>query len=130
MLEIVSAASEFDTLPMRPGEDEAVRKLLAHAPVAAPEGVKYTDPHTKVNALLQAHFSRTHIAGGRRSLGEGGLSEGCGQQECFAQDSFCFILPTPLNRPPLHPSLTCVPSSSSPPPPSLTPPPPLLSLLR
>ena len=75
MLEIVSAASEFDTLPMRPGEDEAVRKLLAHAPVAAPEGVKYTDPHTKVNALLQAHFSRTHIAGGRRE--ERGLRGAC-----------------------------------------------------
>ena len=63
MLEIISAASEFDTLPMRPGEEDTIKKLLAHSVVAAPEGVKYTDPHTKVNALLQAHFSRQHIAG-------------------------------------------------------------------
>jgi len=63
MLEIVSASSEFDTLPMRPSEEDTVKKLLAHSVVAAPEGVKYTDPHTKVNALLQAHFSRQHIAG-------------------------------------------------------------------
>ena len=33
MLEIVSSASEFDTMPLRPGEEESVRKLLAHAPV-------------------------------------------------------------------------------------------------
>lgn len=64
MLEIISAASEFDQLPMRPGEEEAVRKLLSHAVVAAPEGVRFTDPHAKVNALMQAHFSRTHVAGG------------------------------------------------------------------
>lgn len=62
LLEIVAAATEFDSLPIRPGEDEAVRKLLAHAPVAV-DKPKYTDPHTKANALLQAHFSRTHMAG-------------------------------------------------------------------
>lgn len=60
LLEIVSAASEFDNLTLRPGEEEAIRKLLAHAPVAV-DKPKYTDPHVKANALLQAHFSRTHI---------------------------------------------------------------------
>lgn len=34
MLEIVSAATEYDGMPLRPGEDETVRKLLAHAHVA------------------------------------------------------------------------------------------------
>ena len=62
LLEILSAASEFDELPVRPGEEDAVRKLLAHAPVAV-ERARYTDPHTKANALLQAHFSRAPIAG-------------------------------------------------------------------
>ena len=52
LLEIISAASEFDSLPLRPGEDVAVEKLLAHAPVAV-DRPKYTDPHTKANALLQ-----------------------------------------------------------------------------
>lgn len=62
LLEILSSASEFDNLAIRPGEEEAVRKLLMHAPVpvVAP---RYTDPHTKANALLQAHFSRTHLGG-------------------------------------------------------------------
>eukprot|EP00983_Pelagomonas_calceolata_P114795 1160128-Pelagomonas_calceolata.AAC.15 len=27
------------------------------------DSAKFTDPHTKVNALLQAHFSRTNITG-------------------------------------------------------------------
>lgn len=63
LLEILSAASEFDTLPVRPGEEEAVRKCLLHSPIAAPEGVKYTDPHAKVNALLQAYFSRQSMVG-------------------------------------------------------------------
>ncbi|KAG1663033.1 hypothetical protein FOA52_005725 [Chlamydomonas sp. UWO 241] len=63
MLEIVCAASEFDTVPLRPGEEDTVERLLKHAVVAAPARVKYTDPHTKVNALLQAHFSRTPLAG-------------------------------------------------------------------
>ncbi len=58
LLEILSAASEFDAIPMRPGEEEAVRKLLAHAPLAV-ERARYTDPHTKANALLQAHFTRS-----------------------------------------------------------------------
>ena len=56
---------------MRPGEEEAVRKLLMHAPVAV-EAPKYTDPRTKANALLQAsggfHFpffcEGLHIADG------------------------------------------------------------------
>lgn len=39
-----------------------MRKLLLHAPLAV-EAPKWTDPHTKANALLQAHFSRTALAG-------------------------------------------------------------------
>ena len=62
LLEILSSASEFDELPIRPGEEEAVRKLLMHAPVAV-ESPRYTDPHIKANALLQAHFSRVHLGG-------------------------------------------------------------------
>ena len=39
-----------------------MRKLLLHAPLAV-EAPKWTDPHTKANALMQAHFSRTVLAG-------------------------------------------------------------------
>ncbi|KAK9818381.1 hypothetical protein WJX72_011703 [[Myrmecia] bisecta] len=62
LLEILSAASEFDDVPLRPGEDETVRKLLMHAPMAL-DKPRYTDPHTKVNALIQAHFSRSPLSG-------------------------------------------------------------------
>lgn len=62
LIEILSAASEFDDLPVRAGEDEVLRALLLHAPIAI-DNAKYTDPHVKVNALLQSHFSQTRIGG-------------------------------------------------------------------
>ena len=40
-----------------------MRKLLLHAPLAV-DSPKWTDPHTKVNALLQSHFSRATIPSG------------------------------------------------------------------
>lgn len=64
LFDIVSAASEFDALPCRPGEPAAVRRLLSHhaqlPPPAPPAGsqVDWTDPHVKAHALLQAHLSR------------------------------------------------------------------------
>lgn len=61
LMEVLAAASEYgDDIPVRPGEERTVEKLLAHAPLAV-DKPKYTDPHTKVNALLQAHLSRTHL---------------------------------------------------------------------
>lgn len=62
LLEIVTSASELDGLAVRPGEDDIVKKLLNHAPISV-DKPKYTDPHTKANALLQAHFSRVHVGG-------------------------------------------------------------------
>ena len=52
MLEIISAASEFDDLPVRPGEEDSVERLLRHAKLAIAKP-DYTDPHTKANALIQ-----------------------------------------------------------------------------
>lgn len=52
LLEILSAASEFDDIPVRPGEEDVVRRLLTHAPVAV-DKPRFTDPHVKANALLQ-----------------------------------------------------------------------------
>jgi pre-mRNA-splicing helicase BRR2 len=62
LLDIVSAASEFDTLPLRPGEELVVEQMIKHAPVAV-DKPRFSDPHTKVNALLQAHFSRERLHG-------------------------------------------------------------------
>ena len=44
------------------GEEDAVRKLLLHAPLAV-TSAKWGAPATKVNALLQAHLSRTSLSG-------------------------------------------------------------------
>ena len=38
-----------------------VRKMLLHAKLAT-EKAKWTDPHVKAYALLQAHFSRAHLS--------------------------------------------------------------------
>ena len=62
LLDIVAAASEFGSLPQRPGDDEAVRRLLAHAHLPPPS-TKWADPHVKAHALLQAHFSRSPLGG-------------------------------------------------------------------
>jgi pre-mRNA-splicing helicase BRR2 len=60
LVEILAAASEYDAIPVRPGEERAVERLLRHAPLAV-ERPRYSDPHTKVNALLQAHVSRAPL---------------------------------------------------------------------
>ncbi len=39
-------------MEVRPGEETAVQKLVTHAPVAF-SAPKFSDPHTKANALLQ-----------------------------------------------------------------------------
>ena len=52
LLEIISAASEFDDLPVRPGEEESIERLLRHAKLAI-STPNYHDPHTKANALIQ-----------------------------------------------------------------------------
>lgn len=52
LLEIISAASEFDDLPVRPGEEDSIERLLRHAKLAIAKP-DYTDPHTKANALMQ-----------------------------------------------------------------------------
>ena len=43
------------------GDEATVRKMLMHAPLAT-EKARFTDPHVKAYALLQAHFSRTALS--------------------------------------------------------------------
>eukprot|EP00300_Choanocystis_sp_HF-7_P015400 c19039_g1_i4.p1 GENE.c19039_g1_i4~~c19039_g1_i4.p1 ORF type:complete len:914 (+),score=259.58 c19039_g1_i4:623-3364(+) len=57
LIDIVCSASEFDEVPIRHREDTALRQLAGHLPMKI-EKPKYTEPSTKVNILLQAHFSR------------------------------------------------------------------------
>ncbi|AAD30595.1 Putative RNA helicase [Arabidopsis thaliana] len=62
LLEILTSASEYDMIPIRPGEEDTVRRLINHQRFSF-ENPKCTDPHVKANALLQAHFSRQNIGG-------------------------------------------------------------------
>ncbi|KAL9306847.1 putative RNA helicase [Arabidopsis thaliana] len=62
LLEILTTASEYDMIPIRPGEEDTVRRLINHQRFSF-ENPKCTDPHVKANALLQAHFSRQNIGG-------------------------------------------------------------------
>ncbi|XWS57030.1 hypothetical protein CRYUN_Cryun09bG0136600 [Craigia yunnanensis] len=62
LLEILASASEYSHLPIRPGEEEVLRRLINHQRFSF-ENPRCTDPHVKANALLQAHFSRQHVGG-------------------------------------------------------------------
>ncbi|KAJ0262500.1 DExH-box ATP-dependent RNA helicase DExH13 [Hirschfeldia incana] len=62
LLEILTSASEYDLIPVRPGEEDRVRRLINHQRFSF-EGPKCTDPHVKANALLHAHFSRQKVSG-------------------------------------------------------------------
>lgn len=57
LLEIVSAATEFESIPIRHHEDATLRKIYDRLPVKLPQP-DFTKPDTKTNILLQAHFSR------------------------------------------------------------------------
>ncbi|KAK9919280.1 hypothetical protein M0R45_027887 [Rubus argutus] len=62
LLEILTHASEYSQLSIRPGEEEVIRRLINHQRFSF-ENPNCTDPHVKANALLQAHFARHQVAG-------------------------------------------------------------------
>ncbi|CAI5971829.1 unnamed protein product, partial [Closterium sp. NIES-64] len=62
LIEVVASASEYGELPMRPGEEEQVRKMLHHQRFGV-EKPNLSDPHLKANVLLQAHFARHVVTG-------------------------------------------------------------------
>jgi pre-mRNA-splicing helicase BRR2 len=60
LLEIVSSAAEFESVPIRHHEDAFLRKVYDRVPVklATPH---YDSPYFKTNVLLQAHFMRLSL---------------------------------------------------------------------
>ncbi|KAI8851535.1 Sec63 Brl domain-containing protein [Chytridium lagenaria] len=59
LLEIVSAAAEFEDIPIRHHEDGLLKRLHDRVPVKVDlTAAKWSDPHVKTNILLQSHFSR------------------------------------------------------------------------
>lgn len=61
ILNIISNAAEFEDIPIRHHEDRTLRARAAHCPVAMPQDASYSSVATKVNILLQCHFSRTPL---------------------------------------------------------------------
>lgn len=62
IMEILSAASEFSTLPVRYGEEKALRILARNVKHQIPDSAQYNDPNTKALVLLQCHFDRTAVS--------------------------------------------------------------------
>lgn len=55
LFEIICGASEFDDLPVRPGEEESIERLIKHAKLAVSKP-DYLSSTTKANALLQVRL--------------------------------------------------------------------------
>nr|GEV18926.1 DExH-box ATP-dependent RNA helicase DExH14 [Tanacetum cinerariifolium] len=59
-LNILSAASEYDELPVRHNEENYNEALSAKVPYAVDKN-RLDDPHVKTNLLFQAHFSQVEL---------------------------------------------------------------------
>ncbi|QKX54132.1 uncharacterized protein TRUGW13939_01216 [Talaromyces rugulosus] len=60
ILEIVTSATEFESIQMRRHEDHILRRVYERVPVKMSEPA-YDSPHFKAFVLLQAHFSRLQL---------------------------------------------------------------------
>lgn len=62
LLDIISSAAEFETLPIRHHEEIVLKQLASRLPTKLDSGSKYNDPHVKANILIQAHLSRLPLS--------------------------------------------------------------------
>jgi len=60
LLEIVTSATEFETIQIRRHEDSLLRRIYDRVPAKMSDPV-YDSPHFKAFVLLQAHFSRMQL---------------------------------------------------------------------
>ncbi|KKK26853.1 hypothetical protein ARAM_003451 [Aspergillus rambellii] len=60
ILEIITSATEFESVQMRRHEDHILRRVYDRVPVKMSE-VAFDSPHFKAFVLLQAHFSRMQL---------------------------------------------------------------------
>lgn len=61
LIEIISSASEFDTVPIRHHEDSVLEALAQRVPNKPNTPTDFNDPHVKANLLIQAHLSRLQL---------------------------------------------------------------------
>eukprot|EP00466_Bigelowiella_natans_P005264 jgi/Bigna1/53194/estExt_Genewise1Plus.C_160133 len=62
LMEILSHAGEFETIPLRQGEERALERLARRMPVKVAADVGYHSPAVKTHLLLQSHFSRQNLS--------------------------------------------------------------------
>lgn len=60
LLEVVTSASEFDSLPIRPYEEDLLGRIYGRVPVKSKDA-NYESPYFKAFVLVQAHFSRLNL---------------------------------------------------------------------
>ncbi|XP_075714713.1 U5 small nuclear ribonucleoprotein 200 kDa helicase [Rhinoderma darwinii] len=61
LIEIISNAAEYESIPIRHREDNLLRQLAQKVPHKL-TNPKFNDPHVKTNLLLQAHLSRMQLS--------------------------------------------------------------------
>jgi len=61
VLEILCAASEFESIPIRHGEEKFLKQLVTEIKYRL-DKAKFNQPNTKTNILLQSHFSRIPLS--------------------------------------------------------------------
>jgi len=62
MIEIICAATEYDYVPVRAGEEAVLKGLASQLGVRLSDREKINEPHIKAQILLYAHFNRTAIS--------------------------------------------------------------------
>lgn len=62
LLEIISNASELETLPIREKEETLLKQLATKLTHKLPEGARLHEAKTKVFILLQCHLSRLQLS--------------------------------------------------------------------
>jgi pre-mRNA-splicing helicase BRR2 len=58
ILEIITSASEFDSLPIRKHDSSLLAKIYDRVPIKSSQAISFESPYLKAFILLQAHFSR------------------------------------------------------------------------
>jgi pre-mRNA-splicing helicase BRR2 len=61
LIEIISSATEFTSIPMRHREDRVLQALAKRVMYKLPKSSKFNDPHVKANLLIQAHLARLQV---------------------------------------------------------------------
>merc|ERR1712047_64964 len=74
LIEIISNAAEYESIPIRHNEESLLRQLAQKLPNKM-NSSKFNDPHVKTNLCIQAHLSRMQLSAELQSDSEEILSK-------------------------------------------------------